>query len=68
MCGFIVLSWLDSHRTIYINPDKIVAMIPIPSDYSGGTTIFTVDGESYAVEENLHYIFKLIDEAREELK
>ena len=68
MCGFIALTWLDSHRTIYINPDKIVAMIPIPSDYSGGTTIFTVDGESYAVKENVHQISRLIDEAREELK
>lgn len=67
MCGFIVLNWLNSERSMYVNIDKIVTMFPIPSD-SGGTTIFTVDGESYAVEENLHYIFKLIDEAREELK
>lgn len=67
MCGFIVLNWLNSERSMYVNIDKIVTMFPIPSD-SGGTTIFTVDGESYAVKENVHQILRLIDEAREELK
>lgn len=65
MCGFIVLSWLDCNRSICIDTDKIVAMCPIPSD-AGGTTIFTVDQESYAVKENIHYILRLIDEARKE--
>lgn len=67
MCGFIALKWLNCERSMYVNIDKIVTMIPIPSD-SGGTTIFTVDGESYAVKENVHQILRLIDEAREELK
>lgn len=67
MCGFIVLKWLNCERSMHVNIDKIVTMIPIPSD-SGGTTIFTVDGESYAVKENVHQILRLIDEAREELR
>lgn len=67
MCGFIVLNWLNSERSMYVNIDKIVTMFPIPSD-SGGTTIFTVDGESYAVKENVHQILRLIEEAREENK